>query len=1203
MRKIKNRITNKKWHIFFVSILAILIITVASLGIQRNSRASVELADINPDDWKLELFFLDENINNGKDPVVDAEWIIDESTHKTTYSHIFTLQVNYKNENITEDYEPGELQIVMPNPFKSSNINPAKLYYSIAVGANDNKISSYSWGYNYNNYANNDFVFSNDKTFEANTSVEGSIQVTFNLSSSNEIPEQFLDECVKSLNQTNLVAKMNDTVESNVASFRFYRKYSHPWVKAKYYINTQTSKITSYDYLGENPDQFTWVKYHFYGKSSSNSSISYATKGYTDSSGQYIGTSSYRVINPFPSDARVLDKNGNPIEIDEYGYFDLASSETNGSTDTCAGSNIKCYDIFVGYPKERYNSELGTAAISNTVEVRGVYSTESDEEVLATSTVNLDLNKFHFEYAGGTASIMKSFNGATVPNTYNTHSFYYQLITSDNGQTGTFTVTASVNYGGEKYTARIGDDMLYYRNPENETYHRLADDEYYFSSVKIPAIRNGNGITIASGKYNYSLFIRHSGQTQFEKYGDYSSFNRTISFEESNIVAWYIDIYDLEESITNAAFVTTLTLKTDSIPRTGTLYNISAVDIIENGVSVNNLTLDNYQPLCAKEEISNYDIETYGHYMQRAMASTNWSYYTVPVITHVDSVSKTIAKAASFDPADDYFSGGFYLTATIADYASGGIDDWDLIAGNIPDADMRTRMHIYDLLPLGMEPDSSEEEILNSFTNCSANVIRLADGTRAFANDAECAEFYKTHTTIKITKNWHNTGRWHIAIESDFSDRPITNYNASHGNTSAYSPISLYRVKINYRISYDAYVERGNTFTNMAYIAPQFPWRNHDLDNDNGKLDPDVVDIDDNGRTDERLWYGSTSIRLLSVTSTVQDLQISVLTDHNGAYDIEDARSGHGEDYTYKLRVRTGANRVTNLVLYDHIEEKYEGNSYWKVSFEGIDTSYAETRLDYYDNPVQIKVYWSDKLDAGSLSEDNSWREYDEETVDKAAVKSLAFEYLDQNGNPAVLTQSSYSYVLVKMKAPENEDISSFAYNNSRSEWNAIDNLTGNIIYNIVGIESNTTRVYLSERFNLKVNKVWQDYDDYYGVRPETLSFTLYYNDEALETKEMNIATGEDYLVFENLDVLEQDNYYVLEQEIEEYVATIEQDPATLSYTFTNTIKREAPAGLEPYDITNPQTSDSGGFLHIICASSAVFILASGIVFHLRRRF
>ena len=144
---------------------------------------------------------------------------------------------------------------------------------------------------------------------------------------------------------------------------------------------------------------------------------------------------------------------------------------------------------------------------------------------------------------------------------------------------------------------------------------------------------------------------------------------------------------------------------------------------------------------------------------------------------------------------------------------------------------------------------------------------------------------------------------------------------------------------------------------------------------------------------------------------------------------------GFGEDYVYKLRLRTGNNKVTNAVLYDHIEEKHTGNTYWQGSFDGIDTSYAESKLDYYDQPIKIKTYWSPNPDAGPLSNDNSWVEYDEETVDKSKVRSLAFQYLDQNDQPALLMQSSYSYILVKMKAPSEEDISSFAYNNLHSEW------------------------------------------------------------------------------------------------------------------------------------------------------------------------
>ena len=152
-----------------------------------------------------------------------------------------------------------------------------------------------------------------------------------------------------------------------------------------------------------------------------------------------------------------------------------------------------------------------------------------------------------------------------------------------------------------------------------------------------------------------------------------------------------------------------------------------------------------------------------------------------------------------------------------------------------------------------------------------------------------------------------------------------------------------------------------------------------------------------------------------------------------------------------------------------------------------------------------MKVYWSEKSDAGSLKSDDSWKAYDETTTDKTKVRSVAFEFLDDDDNPALLAQDYYTYVLVKMKAPTDEDVTTIAYNNSHSEWNAIDNLTGEMIYNITGIESNTVLVLLSEKYDLTVQKNWVDYDDYYEIRPDSISINLLKDGKVIDTKTLDI--------------------------------------------------------------------------------------------------
>ena len=153
----------------------------------------------------------------------------------------------------------------------------------------------------------------------------------------------------------------------------------------------------------------------------------------------------------------------------------------------------------------------------------------------------------------------------------------------------------------------------------------------------------------------------------------------------------------------------------------------------------------------------------------------------------------------------------------------------------------------------------------------------------------------------------------------------------------------------------------------------------------------------------------------------------------------------YDKNYSYKLRVRSGENDVTNLIIYNNLEKwakDKDGNfieaagkkQYWQGEFLGIDTSYAESK------GYTVKVYYSENEKAGTLTEDTSWKEYSD-TVDKTKIKSLAFQYLDSEGNPAILPANSLTYVEINMKAPADEKITTLAYNGCWTQWNALDDL------------------------------------------------------------------------------------------------------------------------------------------------------------------
>ena len=113
-------------------------------------------------------------------------------------------------------------------------------------------------------------------------------------------------------------------------------------------------------------------------------------------------------------------------------------------------------------------------------------------------TVSINLANFEFKYPSGLYNIDKSIS-------YNNYLYYESLISQDaqtlTGNKITSELVASAIYTGKEMDVKWGDDLLYISKNEKE-YRQLTDDEYYFSTIKLRSLKNGNNIAIPNGKYN-----------------------------------------------------------------------------------------------------------------------------------------------------------------------------------------------------------------------------------------------------------------------------------------------------------------------------------------------------------------------------------------------------------------------------------------------------------------------------------------------------------------------------------------------------------------------------------------------------------------------------------------------------------------------------------------------------------------------------
>ena len=1087
----KNKI--KKWHIALMSFIALFVAVFASLFSLRADTVDEETGEVLTDNWEFDIIFYDSSVDNGKTPLTEINWDASDGGYGEGTPRVITVQINYKNNSAVTTYQPGELEISIPNLIYSTNYGTALnnkdiektiLWKStVIVGANDNTHENYDWNFisgDFPSYTQQYYKFSNDNIIEEKSNFEGSIQIQYTITPQAEetynagygtILVETTDECIHKYDTT-LQAKLSyskiideetsEQVEiiSNKIDFGYIRIYSHPWKKSEFTVTKRADKISSYDGLGSNSDEYLWVKYTFTVRNKSNGMNIWSTNSYP-----YLGLTSSYIEDTFPKDCIIYNANFQNVTSDTN---IIQINSTSMSSFGYTGNYYSTYNLYVGYPKTSYNEEENNLNITNTVNYYGIYLREQENSFLDDDSVNVNLANFEFTYSGDLYGITKYKTGTTV-RTY----VYSDSLSGIDTQVGTggeldFEMNITAKYTTSSMNLKFGDDLLYITAKDN-SYRRLEDSEYYFSSITFPSsLKNGNSQTITNGKYNCELWLRLAGDNKYTLYEEFTNGNKsswTFSQDEA-IVGYYFYIYDLQESIISAHASNTVTINNaTNIAEEGNVYNFNYLQVYfkdaEGNLTLQNQpTIDSYANFITREEIATFDQKTYSAYMQRAFAQFPYTKYKIKNPSFENAVSKSMPTVIQ-DAENEQFLGTAnlnFITATYETYYT--TYELNNYTHTIPLDQRIVGWDIYDLLPEGMILLSTEEDIKNSILNSdvlnyNSCIIIDQNGTKLHYNDLK--NIIEDNIFITIENNWNNTNRTLISINIHLEDNPLLLFYTNYAR-------SFFSASYNYSISYDSFIEFGSVWENRFYVDDyNRNFYSFNKATDNGQFDSEASDINNNNDTAEEFATAKASVTITSVISTHQDVTTYVKTDQsNYSTGIVDASCN--SEYEYKLRVRTGSADVTNLVIYTSIEEAQPERTRWKGEFLDIDTTYAENK------GYTVKVWYSENTTIGTLAEDTSWKEYDEATVDKSKVKSLAFQYLvetdDTTGTstdaitPATLPANSLTYVLIKMKSPADESIKTLARMDCWTEWNAIDEF-GSVVDGITGINSNVVKVAL----------------------------------------------------------------------------------------------------------------------------------------------
>ena len=713
------------------------------------------------DGWALQF---DMYTNNPGENAVDRTNSVSTVEHEyqsdDEYKYI-TLQVSYTYTG-QGSFEPNTLKIYIPK-YKvgygnSTDYDLLSETVNVAAGPVE---EGYEWNYTTETIDNNEYyVFTNNKQLaveDGKDNLQGMFQIAYAIKGEivyirYDSTTQQEKPCYKEFNAKFINTLDDNSITSDTKTVTLY------YPRADYNLKKEAKKITSLDGLPSN--DYIWVHYIV------TASITEDTKELRYVFRPDSGISNTRLLlkETLPSDdCIILDSEMNELTSDTLDYYIQAEYKNTG---------IPQWSFYIGYPLSEYEGET----ITNTAKFYGQYREADGQEgyyvsykdgysheieYIAEDSINIILNDFKFEYPPGNYGLIKHVlsNTYTGYKIFNDQALSFQKIKDDNDEER-FYIRPTTTYTGTPLTVRIGDDREYIESADGLNKEWLSDDNYYFSYINLPILKNGNDNPIKT--YQAKLFVRYAGSNDYVLYSNSEDSNagifdtsdeKTFTFNETNIVGWYIEIYNMKESIqTNVSLTTKVNYSKNDIGEIGTkgyIYNFAYFDVYDNqGNLLNGGSEESYTGTGFNDGLAEWDYATYGHYPTRDYAYVKYLYSK-----EGHSINKTIK------------NGRYQLdkwTGEIELYSNNQDEYGYKYYGPL------TKIDMYDLLPAGMYLENSKIDI-NTHDGGTAISNFTINGNN-FSSENEFDEFIESHTTYEVKYNWNNTGRTWIHIYSDFTD-------------------------------------------------------------------------------------------------------------------------------------------------------------------------------------------------------------------------------------------------------------------------------------------------------------------------------------------------------------------------------------------------------------------------------------------------
>ncbi len=975
------------------------------------------LSTVDVSGMEISAVLLDED----KNQYTNYEWHATEFEDQRT----LTYQVNYKKTDLSASYKAGDLEIEVDNIFAGfMNLSSALVSYmsdviviSADINYSGNSPHYYDWSYKYSSDKTKIILYNNNEIL-ANINYEGSIQISYVMYAAT----------LKNNTTSTFSSVLNSTVNSNPITIAFDATNDEMVLK-----KTRIYSYSSYDGLPEG--DYTWFEYDFEFNQDG------GAKAY----------SNFHFKFDLPEGSKILysgvDKPINDYFTTGCVYGGIVSFDAHDPVGYLS-ENSKCFGrVSVGIPSsvdDNFNFKVG---MYGNYYYGGYLDDNLPLEKILEFDNNIDLSKYKLE-----DSIKYYITGRLYDNNYD-----YSLLGKDNG-----IIPLQVNYelknpSRRTLTQQIGSDVIYIKY-KNGVEKKLSDEEFGYETIIFPGynedesklfqdyFKDGNWNNIKNGKYLVDLYVRYENENNYTLYESFNNSGKIFENFPKKVCGYYFTIheYNLSMSMSTYSFIrlSDTNLDIDDVIRISPMMAVYNDNELISPTALDS-TSDGY------DYVHEYDLNHFGTDLKR-------TYYS-----YVGKIINCYAfQYANLIPFKNMNNNLYYSEGGLSLHFS---DQSNNYKGET----------IYALLSEGLYVDDESEfsvkvSYVSPWAESGINHSLYRSTNRGYMNSDEFKDYINQHMTFEVINNWNDSDRQMLIITIDLNDDPLDlSWFKNYSNRVYYPYGAMSFMDINFKtyINSDSLSEYGKNVALESFIDS---FTKKGTAGEYGYV-KDSYDVNGNGDTEEYLYRSVSNRTITTATESSQSLKTTAKTDKDNYG--EEVNVSLNNQYTYKLRARSGANKITNMVIYDSLEKYIKRdsnyvlaageNNYFQGTFKDVDTSFAESQ------GYTVKVYYSENDKPGSLSSDTSWKVYNSST-DKSKVKSLAFEYLDGSGNKAVLPEDTLTYVEVIMRSPSAISGTKYrTYNGSWVEWNALDS-TNNIIPDVVGINSNVATVSLPAKLIVK---------------------------------------------------------------------------------------------------------------------------------------